>query len=122
MDQQFAQILIAAFADPQKLWLAAGRRLFGYQAKPGREIAPLGKLSALPTAAIKAKAMVTPMPGIETNSRVFSSAFSKAANQDNVACSSLQHPCGTMIPCSIKIVRNRSVSAVRSPTSLSNCR
>src|SRR6202046_3710600 len=40
MDQLPAQVFVAALADPEQLWLAAGRELTGNQAEPRSEIAP----------------------------------------------------------------------------------
>jgi hypothetical protein len=47
MDQQLSQILVSSFADLEEPWLAAGRRLFGHEAKPSGEIASPGKTLCL---------------------------------------------------------------------------
>jgi hypothetical protein len=80
MDQLFAQILVAAFADSEQLRLAAGGELSGNQTEPGGEIATVVEAFRPTTAATRADATIAPTPGMVVSRRASSFSFTQRTN------------------------------------------
>lgn len=85
VDQQGAEISVAALGDAEQPLLAAGRVCARRQSHPGRQVPALVKADASPTAATSAVAFNTPTPGISQSRRQSAVCLATAANSSSNA-------------------------------------
>jgi hypothetical protein len=83
MNQQFAKILVAAFADARPSGSAACRPLPWYQAKPGGKVSPPGERHRVANRSNQGSCVHTPMPGMVAKRRAVSSVLASAANSSS---------------------------------------
>jgi hypothetical protein len=123
LDEEHAQVAVAALGDVSEDSPVSGRHLFGHEAEPSRIIPPFRKADPLPIAATMALEMIGPIPGTVITLRQLSSAFASVSISSVTASirssSCLQSPARSL---TMRTMRGESTSVRLARMSGSNWR
>ena len=113
MDEQPSKVLVASLADPGRRGLPPVVDWRGTRPSHAARSRPRAKELALPTAAIRAVAIVTPTPGMDVNRRA--SSFSLAQDTNSASKSAMRRSsschCAIMSAINVRIRRLRPQSS-----------